>query len=127
RRRLHRHHVQVHTPDPRRAFTQIARRVKPGGRLSVWLYRKNTFPQELVNSGLLQIDYDVNGAPNANVFDFKQGFRKVKSTHLTYGYKSNLQPPNDCTAIAAPTEPTDPAYTKPTVMQPVPIKLIPAA
>jgi SAM-dependent methyltransferase len=44
--------VLHHTPDARRAFAQIARRVKPRGRLSVWLYRKNTVPQEVLNSGL---------------------------------------------------------------------------
>jgi SAM-dependent methyltransferase len=44
--------VLHHTPDPRRAFGQIARRVKPGGRLAVWLYRRNTPPQEWLNSAL---------------------------------------------------------------------------
>jgi SAM-dependent methyltransferase len=44
--------VLHHTPDPRRAFAQIARRVKPGGRLAVWLYRRNTPPQEWLNSVL---------------------------------------------------------------------------
>ena len=44
--------VLHHTPDPRRAFHEIARRVKPGGRLAVWLYRRNTSPQEWLNSGL---------------------------------------------------------------------------
>ena len=44
--------VLHHTPNPRRAFAQIARRVKPGGRLAVWLYRRNTAPQEWLNSGL---------------------------------------------------------------------------
>ena len=44
--------VLHHTPDPRRAFHEIARRVKPGGHLAVWLYRRNTPPQEWVNSGL---------------------------------------------------------------------------
>jgi SAM-dependent methyltransferase len=44
--------VLHHTPDPRRAFAQIARRVKPGGRLAVWLYRRNTAPQEWLNSAL---------------------------------------------------------------------------
>ncbi len=44
--------VLHHTPDPRRAFAQIARRVKPGGRLAVWLYRRNTPPQEWLNSAL---------------------------------------------------------------------------
>jgi len=44
--------VLHHTPDPRRAFEEIARRVKPGGRLAVWMYRRNTPPQEWLNSGL---------------------------------------------------------------------------
>ena len=44
--------VLHHSPDPRGAFAQIARRVKPGGRLAVWLYRRNTRPQEWLNSGL---------------------------------------------------------------------------
>ena len=44
--------VLHHSPDPRRAFAEIARRVKPGGRMAVWLYRKNTAPQEWVNSGV---------------------------------------------------------------------------
>jgi SAM-dependent methyltransferase/uncharacterized protein YbaR (Trm112 family) len=43
--------VLHHTPDPRRAFHEIARRVKRGGRLAVWLYRRNTPLQEWVNSG----------------------------------------------------------------------------
>jgi SAM-dependent methyltransferase len=44
--------VLHHTPDPRRAFAQVARRVKPGGLLAVWLYRRNTAPQEWLNSAL---------------------------------------------------------------------------
>ena len=44
--------VLHHSPDPRRAFARIAARVKPGGRLAVWLYRKNTPPQEWLNSTL---------------------------------------------------------------------------
>ncbi|WP_165222023.1 methyltransferase domain-containing protein [Aquisphaera insulae] len=44
--------VMHHTPDPRRAFAQVARKVKRGGRLAVWLYRRNTPPQEWINSGL---------------------------------------------------------------------------
>ena len=47
--------VLHHTPDPRRAFAQIAGKVKPGGRLAVWLYRKNTPPQEWLNSGLRRV------------------------------------------------------------------------
>jgi SAM-dependent methyltransferase len=44
--------VLHHSPDPRRAFAQVAARVKPGGRLAVWLYRKNTPPQEAINASL---------------------------------------------------------------------------
>jgi SAM-dependent methyltransferase len=44
--------VLHHSPDPRRAFAEVAARVKPGGRLAVWLYRRNTPPQEWLNSGL---------------------------------------------------------------------------
>jgi SAM-dependent methyltransferase len=44
--------VLHHGPDPRGAFASVARRVKPGGRLAVWLYRKNTRPQEWANSAL---------------------------------------------------------------------------
>jgi SAM-dependent methyltransferase len=44
--------VLHHTPDPRRAFGQIARKVKPGGRLAVWLYRRNILLQEWINAGL---------------------------------------------------------------------------
>ena len=43
--------VLHHTPNPRRAFREIALRVKPGGRLAVWLYRRNSPPQEWLNSG----------------------------------------------------------------------------
>lgn len=44
--------VLHHSPDPRRAFAQVAARVKPGGSLAVWLYRRNTFIQEWTNSAL---------------------------------------------------------------------------
>lgn len=44
--------VLHHSPDPRRAFAQVAARVKPCGRLAVWLYRRNTLPQEWTNSAL---------------------------------------------------------------------------
>ncbi len=44
--------VLHHTPAPRVAFSQVARCVRPGGRLSVWLYRQNTPPQEWINSAL---------------------------------------------------------------------------
>jgi SAM-dependent methyltransferase len=44
--------VLHHSPDPRRAFAQVAARVRPGGRLAVWLYRRNTAPQEWLNRAL---------------------------------------------------------------------------
>ena len=47
--------VLHHTPDPRRAFREIARKVKPGGRLAVWLYRRNVIVQEWLNSGLRSV------------------------------------------------------------------------
>jgi SAM-dependent methyltransferase len=47
--------VLHHMPDPRRGFREIARCVKPGGQLAVWLYRRNTFPQEWLNSALRAI------------------------------------------------------------------------
>jgi SAM-dependent methyltransferase len=47
--------VLHHTPNPRRAFAEIARKVKPGGRLAVWLYRRNTLAQEWLNSGLRSV------------------------------------------------------------------------
>jgi SAM-dependent methyltransferase len=47
--------VLHHAPDPRRAFGEIARKVKPGGRLAVWLYRRNTLPQEWLNRAMRSI------------------------------------------------------------------------
>lgn len=44
--------VLHHSSDPRRGFREIARKVKRGGRLVVWLYRRNTLPQEVINWGL---------------------------------------------------------------------------
>jgi SAM-dependent methyltransferase len=44
--------VMHHSPDARKAFAQVAKKVKPGGKLAVWLYRKNVAPQEWINSGL---------------------------------------------------------------------------
>jgi hypothetical protein len=41
--------VLHHSPDCRKAFDSVAKMVKPGGRLSVWLYRKNSWPQERIN------------------------------------------------------------------------------
>ncbi len=47
--------VLHHTPNPRRAFAEIARKVKPGGRLAVWLYRRNAMFQEWLNNGLRSV------------------------------------------------------------------------
>lgn len=44
--------VLHHTCDTKRAFQSIARMVRPGGRLSVWVYRRNTRPQEWLNDRL---------------------------------------------------------------------------
>jgi SAM-dependent methyltransferase len=42
--------VLHHSPDPEKAFRAIASVVKPGGRLSVWVYRRNFCWQERLNS-----------------------------------------------------------------------------
>lgn len=47
--------VMHHCPDPRKAFAKVARAVKPGGRMAVWLYRRNTWPQEILNSLLRSV------------------------------------------------------------------------
>jgi SAM-dependent methyltransferase len=47
--------VMHHCPNPRKAFAEVARTVKPGGRMAIWLYRRNTWPQEVVNSLLRAI------------------------------------------------------------------------
>jgi len=44
--------VLHHSRDTRAAFGQVARMVRPGGRLAVWLYRRNTPPQEALNTVL---------------------------------------------------------------------------
>lgn len=44
--------VMHHDTNTRSVFDAVARMVKPGGRYSVWLYRKNQWWQELINSGL---------------------------------------------------------------------------
>ena len=44
--------VMHHDADTRKVFDAVARLVKPGGRYSVWLYRRNQWWQELINSGL---------------------------------------------------------------------------
>lgn len=44
--------VMHHDEDTRRVFDAVASMVKPGGRFSVWLYRRNQWWQEIINSGL---------------------------------------------------------------------------
>jgi SAM-dependent methyltransferase len=41
--------VLHHSHDAPGAFRQVAAAVRPGGRLAVWLYRRNTWPQEAIN------------------------------------------------------------------------------
>lgn len=47
--------VLHHTPNTKAAFQSVAKMVKPGGRLAVWIYRKNTWPQEAINSSLRMV------------------------------------------------------------------------
>lgn len=44
--------VMHHDASTRKVFDAVARLVKPGGRYSVWLYRRNQWWQEALNSGL---------------------------------------------------------------------------
>ena len=44
--------VMHHDSDTRAVFDSVAKMVKPGGRMSVWLYRQNTWPQEVLNNFL---------------------------------------------------------------------------
>ena len=44
--------VMHHDVDTRAVFDSVARMVKPGGRLAVWLYRRNQWWQERLNSAL---------------------------------------------------------------------------
>lgn len=44
--------VMHHDSETRRVFDAVAKMVKPGGRLSVWLYRRNQWWQEAVNNWL---------------------------------------------------------------------------
>lgn len=47
--------VMHHDANTRAVFDAVARMVKPGGRYSVWLYRRNQWWQELINSGLRSV------------------------------------------------------------------------
>ncbi len=44
--------VMHHDTNTRSVFDAVAKMVKPGGRYSVWLYRRNQWWQELINTGL---------------------------------------------------------------------------
>jgi SAM-dependent methyltransferase len=44
--------VMHHDANTRAVFDAVAKMVKPGGRYSVWLYRRNQWWQEIINSGL---------------------------------------------------------------------------
>lgn len=47
--------VMHHDASTRAVFDAVARLVKPGGRYSVWLYRKNQWWQEAINTGLRSV------------------------------------------------------------------------
>jgi ubiquinone/menaquinone biosynthesis C-methylase UbiE len=44
--------VMHHDADTKAVFDAVAKFVKPGGRYSVWLYRRNQWWQEIINSAL---------------------------------------------------------------------------
>lgn len=44
--------VMHHDANTKAVFDAVAKMVKPGGRYSVWLYRRNQWWQELINTGL---------------------------------------------------------------------------
>lgn len=44
--------VMHHDTDTRAVFESVAKMVRPGGRMAVWLYRRNTWLQEVINSFL---------------------------------------------------------------------------
>lgn len=47
--------VMHHDADTRSVFDAVAKMVKPGGRFAVWLYRRNQWWQEILNSGLRSV------------------------------------------------------------------------
>lgn len=47
--------VMHHDADTRKVFDAVSKFVKPGGRYSVWLYRRNQWWQEIVNSSLRSV------------------------------------------------------------------------
>ncbi len=47
--------VMHHDSDTKTVFEEVSKLVKPGGRYSVWLYRRNQWWQELMNTGLRSV------------------------------------------------------------------------
>lgn len=47
--------VMHHDADTRAVFDAVAPMVRPGGRYSIWLYRRNQWWQEVINSGLRSV------------------------------------------------------------------------
>lgn len=47
--------VMHHDCDTKSVFDAVAQMVKPGGRMAVWLYRRNTFWQEALNSTIRRV------------------------------------------------------------------------
>lgn len=82
--------VMHHCPNPRKAFAEVARAVKPGGRMAIWLYRRNTWPQEVLNSLLRAIttrmpDSFLRGwARLLTVFGGIPGFKQVGSKIVNF-------------------------------------------
>ena len=44
--------VMHHDADTRKVFDSVARMVRPGGRMAIWLYRRNQWWQEWINTAL---------------------------------------------------------------------------
>ena len=51
--------VLHHTPDAKAAFKSLARKIKPGGRLSIWVYKKGFYPFRFIKDifRLLHLDH----------------------------------------------------------------------
>lgn len=47
--------VLHHTPDTKKSFNELTQHLKPTGTIAIWVYRKNTLLQELINSGLRKL------------------------------------------------------------------------
>jgi len=96
-----------HTPNPRAAFEQIAKVIKPSGTLKCMLYAKNSWKNAMINAGLDQPEAQ-NGCPIAftytkeeikNLLDGLFEVTEVRQAHIfpyiieTYvKYEYELQP-----------------------------------